>query len=409
MSALEDARAQKDKLWRRYQEVKEALPGIRETGERRRQEYRAKTLLQMYREACAEVMRLEGRQSQAKLKRQIAMDGLFNTGSVVWSDLQGMTWGRADGMTWGDIMAAKEPGVATARQNRLLTQLLNDGLAACTDRQREYIAAYYMREMAMDDIAERDGVNKSTVSRTIKRGLARVAHNVVARLTIARYVTDDGLFDYVEFTKETSVLTDRQIEVMYLLLTHGVTLEFAGGWLGRNKSTMSRTRQRAEQRLEAVRVDFIPRRNIKGVKFTDWINLSETELAEQLGLRPTFFYRYLYWGQTIAGFPLMTYYVMCLLREGRTAEAITDQVGCSAGFVREARHQLDPAIMDGVTFDLSLVPPYHPKRVKRSGRAGNVVLAALRDLTRGEDGIIDRITPEVLEAVEQRGRACAGA
>ena len=43
-----------------------------------------------------------------------------------------------------------------------------------TPRQREYVERYYLRQMRMQDIAEELGVNVSTVSRTIKRGRARL-------------------------------------------------------------------------------------------------------------------------------------------------------------------------------------------------------------------------------------------
>lgn len=43
-----------------------------------------------------------------------------------------------------------------------------------TPRQREYVERYYLRQMRMQDIAEEMGVNVSTVSRTIKRGRARL-------------------------------------------------------------------------------------------------------------------------------------------------------------------------------------------------------------------------------------------
>ena len=43
-----------------------------------------------------------------------------------------------------------------------------------TDRQREFLLLYYGQGLNMRQIGERLGVNKSTVSRTIKRGEARL-------------------------------------------------------------------------------------------------------------------------------------------------------------------------------------------------------------------------------------------
>lgn len=43
-----------------------------------------------------------------------------------------------------------------------------------TDRQRQFLLLYYGQGLNMRQIGERMGVNKSTVSRTIKRGEARL-------------------------------------------------------------------------------------------------------------------------------------------------------------------------------------------------------------------------------------------
>lgn len=43
-----------------------------------------------------------------------------------------------------------------------------------TNRQRQYLQLYYDQGLNMPQIARRLGVNKSTVSRTIKRGEARL-------------------------------------------------------------------------------------------------------------------------------------------------------------------------------------------------------------------------------------------
>ena len=51
--------------------------------------------------------------------------------------------------------------------SRAVIDLLNDNL---TKKQKCYIMLYYRDKLTMDEIAERMGVSKSTVSRTIKRG-----------------------------------------------------------------------------------------------------------------------------------------------------------------------------------------------------------------------------------------------
>ena len=57
------------------------------------------------------------------------------------------------------------------RLKRNLTHALRQDI---TQRQREYMMLYYGKSMSMEAIAQQCGVNKSTVSRTLKRGRQRL-------------------------------------------------------------------------------------------------------------------------------------------------------------------------------------------------------------------------------------------
>ena len=63
---------------------------------------------------------------------------------------------------------AKEKEPAMAVENRLMREIVRENL---TKRQKCYIIMYYTKGMTMQEIADAEGVSKSTVSRTI--GLAR--------------------------------------------------------------------------------------------------------------------------------------------------------------------------------------------------------------------------------------------
>lgn len=54
------------------------------------------------------------------------------------------------------------------RAKRMLPIVLNE---CVTETQRDYIMKYYLEKMSISEIAEFYGVHKSTVSRTIHRGL----------------------------------------------------------------------------------------------------------------------------------------------------------------------------------------------------------------------------------------------
>ncbi|MDB8750310.1 sigma factor-like helix-turn-helix DNA-binding protein [Ruminococcus bicirculans] len=63
----------------------------------------------------------------------------------------------------------KEPvDPAMAVENRLMREIVRENL---TKRQKCYIIMYYTKGMTIQEIADAEGVSKSTVSRTI--GLAR--------------------------------------------------------------------------------------------------------------------------------------------------------------------------------------------------------------------------------------------
>ena len=60
------------------------------------------------------------------------------------------------------------------QMNRLKKNLTHALRQDITERQREYMMLYYGRGMSMEAIAKELGVNKSTVSRTLKRGRQRL-------------------------------------------------------------------------------------------------------------------------------------------------------------------------------------------------------------------------------------------
>lgn len=60
------------------------------------------------------------------------------------------------------------------QMNRLKRNLTHAMRQDITAKQREYMMLYYGRGMSMEAIAKELGVNKSTVSRTLKRGRQRL-------------------------------------------------------------------------------------------------------------------------------------------------------------------------------------------------------------------------------------------
>jgi len=80
------------------------------------------------------------------------------------------TYGMADLRVYTAMMA-DDNREQIGRLKRNLTHALRQDI---TPRQREYMMLYYGKCMSMADIAKELGVNKSTVSRTIRRGRDRL-------------------------------------------------------------------------------------------------------------------------------------------------------------------------------------------------------------------------------------------
>ncbi len=80
------------------------------------------------------------------------------------------TFGMVDLAVYTELMAQDNKDQIN-RLKRNLTHALRQDV---TERQREYMILYYGRNMSMEAIAQQCGVNKSTVSRTLKRGRQRL-------------------------------------------------------------------------------------------------------------------------------------------------------------------------------------------------------------------------------------------
>ena len=60
-----------------------------------------------------------------------------------------------------------------------------------TEKQRRYMLLYYAEGLNMNEIGEREGVDKSTVSRTIRRGEERLRRCL--RYGAKRFLLDEGV------------------------------------------------------------------------------------------------------------------------------------------------------------------------------------------------------------------------
>lgn len=114
-----------------------------------------------------------------------------------------------------------------------------------THLQATYVYYYFNKGLVMTEIADLFHINKSSVSRTIKRGLQNMEKfNADARLAIKCDISP-SVFDFVHFIYECKCMTRYQKLILLIYMsTTRPSMQTIGSILHVNKSTISRTLSR---------------------------------------------------------------------------------------------------------------------------------------------------------------------
>jgi predicted DNA-binding protein YlxM (UPF0122 family) len=388
MSELDRARAQKSALYQRYKQARAAMMDATDAAERVRQRERARMLKKMYKEACQEVRRLDPDVTQTgersgKRPPSSQVDTALACGAL-WSDLDGAAWSLADGVRWDTLPA-------TGRHLRQVQELVSAGMALCTPLQAQCLHDYYVEERTMEEIGERRGVRKCTVSRTLQRGRQRIEGYVTAKLLLGRCVDERGLFDYQLFLNSARVLTERQKEMVYLVLARDTSYRDIADYLDRAPCTVSHGVDRLEEKLNVFSVALDPRLSAVGVKRGDWAGRSEKELAEDLGLSPAFYYRIVCRGRTHDGLPLLYCAILDRLDAGETVRQAARSLGCSDTLARRVKREHGDRPRTPMRED------YRPKGQRKARVPENPFV-----LLGGGDAILDRIDADTYRRLQER-------
>lgn len=351
-----EAVAQKDKLYSRIKEVRSLLEHCRSGGERLRQTERLRILRDMYRDACAQVDALrqpQERRQKAPKRRVIHTGGVgfdfFERCGTVWADIQGTTWSEL----------GRQAQEATARQADFLVQALRRSMAALTPLQLEVIMARYRDDLSLAEIARRRDCQRSTVCRVAKQALKKLERGVLAALQARECAEAEG-FDFLRFAEATDVLTERQREYLYYLLSDGVTMAEIGAYLGVDRSSVKRGGDQIAGRLSAVAPALPAAPAARRPRREDWEGRSEGEVAAALGIAPAAYYRLACRDKPVGDLPRLAYEVL------RLGDLSISQCACHLGMsessVRAYRRRYR-----GV--DVSALPepePYTPAPRRRS-------------------------------------------
>ena len=268
-------------------------------------------------------------------------------------------------------------------------------MASLTERQREILMLRYREGLSLAEIGRRLGVHKSSVCRCAKQGLKRLETCILANLQARECQEAEG-FDFLRFAGSTDVLTDRQREYLYLLLTDGVTMAEIARYLRTRRSTISRGNRRVVERLSAVAEGLAAQPSSSKPRKEDWVHKPEGEIAAMLGISPAAYYRLVCRDQAVGDLPRLAYEIL-RLGDLPTAE-IARRLGLSEGTVRTYRRRFRGT-------DVSSLPepePYNP--APRPDRRTD--LRGLMSRTAVGNTIGDRIGAETYQ--KMMAAACRG-
>lgn len=335
MTALEEARAQRDKLAKRIREYQELAKT--ETDGQRRLELKQKVTA--YRAAIRDIKvqidhldppkKKKAQKTQRKRLDIGAMSfDFFERNNTVWSDLEGHSWQQVEA---GDTV---ELG---ANMEQLHTWMA-EGSERLTDRQRLYLDAYYNEGLSLEAIAQEHGVDRSTVNRVIQKGLARMQEWVDSKKLIATCVDGKGGFDWERYISQVPTLTDRQRQLMLLVLSKSPkTQDEIAEKLELNKSTVSKTLIRAGETIRRLNVgggNPVSRPKIQ------WDEADKFTLAIQTGMPLYFYYRYCFRGQKIGGLSRYMYEISRRRESGEPPEVVAEELGLKVQTVRSTYGRL---------------------------------------------------------------------
>ena len=293
MTQLEEFRAQMDKLKARREEYKGRLRAAGSASEREALRQKLRTYGTMIRELQEQIDHLDppaARKARARKNRRLDIGAMsfdfFERNHVVWSDLDGHTWEQVEAGAPVELGASMDQ----------LQQWMAEGSERLTERQRIYLDAYYNQGLSLERIAQEHGVNKSTVSRCVRRGLDRMQAWVDSKRLIADCADGRGGFDWTKYLSKVPVLTDRQRQLMLLVLSKlPKTQEELAEKLELESSTVSRTLSKAGKTIHQLQVSGKP----TGRPEIRWDKADKFSLALDTGMPLYFYYKYCFRGQRV--------------------------------------------------------------------------------------------------------------
>lgn len=337
MSAqLEEYRKQQTLIKARIQLYKEQLN--EEASPSRRQELRQK--LTAYRTVSRELqeqidhldpppVRKVRRGATQVFSADAFEQSFFATSKEAFSNLKGETWEQLIANQTVDISI----------QSDMLQQWLRAAATRLTARQRAYMSAYYNDGASMSKIAECYGTTPSTVSRVLSNGRRRMQQWLDAKRLICSCADNQDGFDWVRYIRDAPVFTDRQRQLLLLVLSKcPVSQTEMADKLELKRSSICKTLSKAGNMLK--RLEVTGGKPISRPVIRSWTTADKYTLAIQTGMPLYFYYRYCFRGERIGALTRYGYEVKRRFDAGETIEEIAAEMGISVRTARSAKHRL---------------------------------------------------------------------
>lgn len=336
MTALDENRAQLTKLQARMKEYQEQVK--EEPDPQRRAALKAK--ISGYRAAIRDVqVQIDHLDPPAVRKARKEQRKRLNIGALNFDffERSGTCWSDIEGHSWQQVEAGDFAELGTGMDQ--LQDWLAEGAQRLTDRQRLYIDAYYNQGLSLELIAQEQGVGKSTVARVIKNGMTRMQEWVEAKKLIASCADSKGGFDWSRYLAQVPVLTDRQRQLMLLVLSRfPKTQEELASKLELEKSTVSRTLSKAGRTIRRLDVRGGP--PLSRPEIREWDQADKFSLAIQTGMPLYFYYRFCFRGQQVGGVSRYNYELSRRREAGIAPEETAREMGLKPKTVRSAYNRL---------------------------------------------------------------------
>lgn len=309
MERIEDYIRDKEALNRKIAATRQCIKDCSDPSERMRQSERLRIMNGMLRDTLDNIERLRPPQEKRRKARKkvvglefhgaggISFDLLERT-KACFSDLEGTRWDQLE-----------ETGL-TANEAGALQNVLRRAYEGLTEKQRLYFTEKAFNGLADRQIAEKYGVRQSTVCRVLQHANAWFEHCVGAHAFLHECITPEG-FDYYRFAVKADILTERQRELFYFLLTDCIRMGDVAAAVNRNPSTVWRANQRIVERFNSVSMRVVAPAGRK-IDLREWKGKTEKEVCEMLGLPAGFYYRVVCAGERVGPYSRWAYEILRL-------------------------------------------------------------------------------------------------